>query len=141
MASGSESYARISSIWVVDAIGMLHEIKRRISSFLECLCPDCVIVVPIVICSSEGDIEQGTSRELSIEVESVPVEIQIQAICQLRTIRSAEYSSIVPCDFTISVEVFIFDVAHVRPCPIPCGLSISSSERNNPSAFHPLMEP
>ena len=122
MASGSESYARVSPVWVVDADGMFHEIERRISSFLECLCPDGVIIVPIVICSSEGDIEQGSSRELSVEVESVPVEIQIQAICQLGTIRPAEYSSIVPSDFTISVEVFIFDVAYVRPCPVPCGI-------------------
>lgn len=110
----SEGQARKLSVRIEDSIGILYKIQRRVGVLLECLCPYCVVIVSVVVGTGQRDIEEGSARELGIEVESHPCEVDVKTVGKFRTVAAADQCTVVLGNLSVSVEVTVLDVAYIR---------------------------
>ena len=120
MSCTTESKTRECTVRIVDAVGILYKEERRVTTFLECLRPDSVVVISVVICTGKGNIEKSTTSELSVEIDSVPLEVEIETECEFRTVRTAEISAVVSRNLTVTINIDILYITDVRTCTIPC---------------------
>ena len=109
------------SFRIVYAVSVLYEEQWRVCTFLECLCPDCVIVVTVIVCTGKRDVEEGTTCELCIEIDTVPCEVKVETVSELRTVRTSDTCLVTYLvDQTVTIEVDILDVTDVRSVAVPC---------------------
>ena len=84
------------------------------------LSPDGIIIITIVVCSCKRNVEEGSTGELSIEVDAVPCEIEVETISELRSVRTTDETLVVTVDLTVTVDIHILDVSDIRTCTVPC---------------------
>ena len=119
MSRSAESKTWECSVRIIDAVCIFYEEQWRVCTFLECLSPESVVVITIVVCTCEGYIEEGTTCELSIEVDTVPCEVKVETVGELRTVRTSYEALVIAVDLTVTVDVDILDVTDVRTGTVP----------------------
>ena len=120
MSRSTKGQTRECSVRIVDAVRILNEEQWRVRTFLECLSPDGIIIITIVVCSCKRNVEEGSTGELSIEIDAVPSEVKIETIGKLRTVWTTYKALVITVDLTVTVKVNILDVADIRTSIIPC---------------------
>ena len=120
MSGCSEGQTRECSIRIVDTVGILYKEDRRVCIFLESLCPDGIVIITVVICTCQRHIEQRSSCELSIEVDTVPSEVEIKTESQFRTVCPSDKSLVITIDLSVTVLIYILDISDIRTGSIPC---------------------
>ena len=119
MSCTSEGQTWECTVRIVDAPCILDEEERRVTAFLESLRPDCIVIISVIVCTCKRYIEEGTTCELSIEIDAVPLEVQVETECKLRTVRAAEISAVIPVDLTVTIDILVLDVTYIWTCTVP----------------------
>ena len=120
MSRSSECQTWECTLRIVDAVRLLYKEERRVCILLECLCPDGVVVISVVVCTCKGYIEEGSTSELGIEIYAVPCEVEVETVCEFRTVCTSDESLVVSVDLSVTIEVDISDVTDARTCSVPC---------------------
>ena len=119
MTGIAEGKTREGSVRIIQAVSILNEEQRRVATLLERLGPDGVVVVIVEIRSGHGYLEQGAARKLEVQVEAVPTGIEIEAESEFRTVALAEDAAVLPGNLAVTVEVGVFDIAHIGTGAVP----------------------
>ena len=101
MSRSSECQTWECTLRIVDAVRLLYKEERRVCIFLECLCPDGVIVISVIVCTCKGYVEEGSTCELRIEVDAVPSEVKVETVCEFRTVCTSDESLVVSVDLSV----------------------------------------
>ena len=122
MSRSTKGDTRECSVRIVDAVCILNEEQWRVCTFLECLSPESVVVITVVVCTGKGNIKESTTCKLCIEVDAVPCKVKVKTICKLRTVRATYQTLVIRVDLTVTVKVYILDISYIRTCTVPCGI-------------------